>query len=1173
MATLEVHDGQGRVERVTVTHAQPIMFGSSPKCDIVLGGDGVLPFHGRIRWQAHKKQFKVDASPDAEFLWVNGHKMASSSFRQGDEVQVGRHRIFLIFEGEPNVPSPRGRDDVTQLLSPSFNAPPQAGKVLKRSGWSEPGEVESPLIERAANVSSVADRSDERIENKLTVASPTNPLFGWRRLLALFSRRANVPGQESVVSSPLIFGLVCSFLVLVLVGFSLYGIIARSAASRLYQEAVNNLEDGDYRNAIRRFDEFLRASPTDERAGKARVYRALADVRQYTTAAGTSWSLALEAEQAMFDTLKGEPAFRDSSTELDELVLRTGEALAERARVSFDARALTEAEASVKLHTKITGQVAEALLRKSGLLEKLEKARAAVRKAQFRRDRLAEMGTALKQGSSTGVYSARDAMVREYPDQSDDRELVALLNSANELIRKAVTFDPSGRPAETGPRTEVMGPPTTLVLRAPISDRPDFPAPSKKGSIVHALADGLAYGLDGETGTPLWQVPVGLSSPFSPLAIPGGTTVLAVDARHDELIRLDARTGAVAWRQSLGERVIDPPLVMGNQIFQATPAGKLLLLDLLTGALRGTVHLGMRLGRAPVGDESGQVLYLAAERDCLFVLSRDPLRCVAVVYLGHAPGAIGCPPARVGRYLIVAENHAINESRWRIFVQSEDGSTLTPVQQVTIPGWTWATPASSGTVLWSAGDRNGVAAYAVGAYGAKNPFRLIAQTPPDAKPSGPAFPYTKSERELWVSSGRPGRYELNLQAGKLNTSWTLGGAGPSVAPPQATGSLLVLSQQNDEAPGVVLWGVEARTGTVRWRTVLGSPWSLTPRVRAGKIEPAQTLLALGIDGSERKLSPEALASGGFLVSTIPRPGRFRIPPGSIGCVDGEGWTAIVPAMPTSKLLVRAGSGDFKEVSLPAPLGARPIRWENDLFVPGADGRAYLIDPLTGESRAEPFVPPFDRAKPTRWRAPVRIADDAIALADEAGRVRRLVRRNTPQPKVVLTAETSLGFQLDADLASLGEAVVVATTDGRVRSLAASDLSIVGSWTLAGPLALLPTSISDHCFLADKGGGLLALGKEGKQLWSTPSVDKQSVPSKLPVGSPAVLDQSLWFLNRDGSLQIRNLADGTLRETRRLDSLPAGGPIPLGPDLIIPVGLGSFRVLKGETGSEPPLKKR
>src|SRR5262249_56402785 len=144
---------------------------------------------------------------------------------------------------------------------------------------------------------------------------------------------------------------------------------------------------------------------------------------------------------------------------------------------------------------------------------------------------------------------------------------------------------PSGRPGETEPHPEPLGPPSTLVLRAPPSGAAVDAPPTPGGPLVFALADGLAYAVDGATGAPVWQAPVGLASPFPPQPIPGGSTVLAVDARHGELVRLDARTGALVWRQDLGGRVADPPLVLGTQILQPTPAGNLLVLDRPSAAL------------------------------------------------------------------------------------------------------------------------------------------------------------------------------------------------------------------------------------------------------------------------------------------------------------------------------------------------------------------------------------------------------------------------------------------------------------------------------------------------------------------------------------------------------------------------------------------------------------
>ncbi len=150
---------------------------------------------------------------------------------------------------------------------------------------------------------------------------------------------------------------------------------------------------------------------------------------------------------------------------------------------------------------------------------------------------------------------------------------------------------------------------------------------------------------DATTGAPLWQVPLGLASPYVPQPVAGEASVIAFDARSNELVRLDSRTGALAWRLDLRERVTDPPLVLGNQLAQVLPSGKVLMIALDSGELQASVNLGRPLLREPVHDESGRHLYVLGRQDCLFILTRDPLACSAVEYLGHLEGAIPCAGA------------------------------------------------------------------------------------------------------------------------------------------------------------------------------------------------------------------------------------------------------------------------------------------------------------------------------------------------------------------------------------------------------------------------------------------------------------------------------------------------------------------------------------------------
>ena len=1165
MAILEVHDGEGRVERVTISRDQTAMFGSSPKCEVVLNGTGILPFHGRLRWKEPPGKFKVDASPDAGFLLVNGTKMAASSVRQGDEIQVGDCRMFLISEADG--PDAGAREEKTRVQAPAFIAPPEAGTVIKRGSAraARAGEFAAPSVE-AAVPGSMRGKA-EAGANWANAPSPepvslaaTQPK--WKQILAKVMPRGAAPGQEKVMASPIIFGLGAVFVVLVGVGFQLLGAIRKSIADKQFNQAVENLDAGDYRNAIKRFDEFLEGNRSDPRVSKARVHRAMANVRQYTQSSGQSWELAFEAEREMYQKVANEPDFLDSRAELDDMILETGSAFADRAKASSDKKALGLAEDTVTLHNQVADKsMAETLLKKSRLNEKLADAHAAVRKTDTRASAHAAMDAALAKDSAAAVFAARDSLIIAYPDQAKDRELIARMTKATDLIKKAVKIDEAQRPGQTTPRPEAFGPPTSFVMRSADAGQPA--GATGDGPVVYATADGYAFGVDGVSGAPLWQKAIGLSSPFPPQAIPGGTvtTALAFDARHNELVRLKSKTGELVWRQSIGEPIVSPPLVLGNQILQPTPKGKILLIDLASGALRGSIDLGLPLsGGAPVADESGQYLYLTAEKDCMFILSREPMACTSVVYFGQEPGSIPCPPARVGRYLVVPENNQVNESRWRVFMLSEDGSKATLVQDVPIAGWTWGTPASAGTVIWATSDRGGVTAYGVGAYGEKDPFKPIAGTNPDAEPSGPGYGLAK-DRSQAISGSASGRSaRLRAQRGGRPAQ---PGLDPPRGRPRARASAVdpggdpasILTQQYNEGPGASLWCLDPQSGAVKWRTVLGAAWPSPPQLAAA----GETLTALGVDGKLVTLTHDSLAKGGFIESTLPKPGVFRIPPGSLARLDGDGWSAVVPALKASKLLVRIGTDDYKEVPLPTRIGATPIVWGPELFVPGDDGRAYLIDPKTGESRAEPFVPPFDRTRPTHWRTPVALGSDAVALADDAGHVRRLVRQTDPRPSLIVSAEASLGKGVDVDPASTGEAVILATRDGKVHALSAKDLNPVEVWKLEAPLAVGPASAGDKAFVADLGGGVLAIGKDGQKLWSV-----KLEGGAIVADPPSAVGDTVRFLTRDGTIHDRSAIDGSPLDKVALGILPSDTPITLGKELAVPVGLGTIRLVKPAT---------
>ncbi len=194
----------------------------------------------------------------------------------------------------------------------------------------------------------------------------------------------------------------------------------------------------------------------------------------------------------------------------------------------------------------------------------------------------------------------------------------------------------------------------------------------------------------------------------------------------------------------------------------------------------------------------------------------------------------------------------------------------------------------------------------------------------------------RSERTVWLGAGHPTRLDLDPEGGKIAIDWTLTDTGPAVAPPQIAAGLLVLTQQSNEGPGVLLWGIEPESGNVRWRTLLGTSWRIAPE--PGRLD-ASVLETLAADGRVVTLRPDRLATGGFVTLALPGPGDQRLPTGTLRRVEADDLGVLVAPSGTnpSSLLVRDSTspdGTYRRVELPGPVGASPIVWNDGLLVPG-----------------------------------------------------------------------------------------------------------------------------------------------------------------------------------------------------------------------------------------------
>ena len=382
MATLEIHDGRNQVRRVRINRENPAMFGSDPMCDIVLDGPGVQPFHGRIRWKS--RRYKADASPEVPWIEVNGLQVKSKSIYQGDEIRVGSCRIFLLSleegpdHGEktvvqdppttqgPSRPRPvAGNPDYhrMEMAPPSMEAPLPRTKHRISADFEEVEEaISGKKARKPRSLTSLMRKVGEKSAEVPVVDGPYRPSASRGPLRGLFGSFERAPGDDRVLGSPLVIGLVVTFALLV--GFSvlLWGMIGRANASRQYSVATEDMEAGNFPNAIKGFDAFLATNPAERRSGKAKVLRALARVRQHTGAVGASWGNALIEARAMVEEVGQSEEYRDSSLDLAEEIRKSAEALADRAADLAEPKVLAEAESAVGLHARVAGPAAGSLI-------------------------------------------------------------------------------------------------------------------------------------------------------------------------------------------------------------------------------------------------------------------------------------------------------------------------------------------------------------------------------------------------------------------------------------------------------------------------------------------------------------------------------------------------------------------------------------------------------------------------------------------------------------------------------------------------------------------------------------------------------------------------------------------------------------------------------------------
>ena len=274
---------------------------------------------------------------------------------------------------------------------------------------------------------------------------------------------------------------------------------------------------------------------------------------------------------------------------------------------------------------------------------------------------LKEMEAAIAAGKPMGAYAAQAKLVREHPELADEKQLAEEVQKAAAAEKAAIRFTDAKQPAETAER------PTPWLAALAVASHRGGTAPAQ--GTVCVRIDGAVYGLEAASGQLLWRRYVGFGSTGWP--IPIGADVLIADTVRHELLRIDAETGRLLWRQSFKTPFAEP-LVVNDRGFIGGDDGRVYVVDLKSGAIAGHLQFPQPIRIAPTLDRLKKHLYVTGDRASIYTISLSDMKCAGVYVTGHAPGTIRVPPVLVMDKLALAENNGVETSRLRLLNVNEN---------------------------------------------------------------------------------------------------------------------------------------------------------------------------------------------------------------------------------------------------------------------------------------------------------------------------------------------------------------------------------------------------------------------------------------------------------------------------------------------------------------------
>ena len=972
-----------------------------------------------------------------------------------------------------------------------------------------------------------------------------------RRSRARIEKSKKKRGQGNEFDTPLLLLGGGGLIVLLIAGGIIYYLLSREDADAILAEASEFYDSGSYTQAVNQYERFVTNNPGHQEFSAAKVRLGLAKIWKATS--GTSrFSGALDVTKQVLDRIEDEKEFETAKRDLSSRLPVIAQGLAAQAENATESEDITRfvAESKEALALCNNTKFIPSTFRDDVVLNEIRQTLDRVERAQEQKVRLAEalagMQEAIDAQDTAKAYAIHKQLTRENPGLLNNESLAAKVRAISAAEQQVVRFVAEARTAETAPRA------SPLVAQLALAGR-QGPATDLEG-MVSVRVDGAVYALNASDGKLLWREFVGLGANLPPVVLPDGD-LLVVDSLHHELLRLQAQSGKLLWRQSF-EGPILPPVPIEGRLLVAEQAGKLHVLEAANGESLGYVQFEQPLPVPPAVAPRGHRIYIVGDHSSVYTLSSDDYACLGVFFLGHASGSMAAPPVTVLNKVVVAENSGLETSYVHALARTDDERIAAIDASRRLDGLVNTPLLVAGRRLVALTTTGQVMVYEVGSGGGEQSLDQIATR--DAESGSPVARFgLLHERHVWSAGNQLNKLAIlptgnRLPVRDIDSDY---GGNTFDHPLQRSGDILFHVRRPRDQAGAVVAAMNMSSGKAHWQTELAVPLAGAPAIDA----VGKRITAVTASGAAYVFDRQAM---GRRIQDEAR--RLRSGPALSPLVESaglkQGRLALSSAGAKSILHFRpdAERGPLTSVRLAAPLSCPAVTWGEAFVAPTRVGQVYLYNGETAEQIGSPFQPALAADGQYNWLTPAVYGsgeDSRLALSDGLAKIYLLRREDQPEPNLQAEAEARLGNSpLTTRLAIAGDSVFAGSQNGQLARFALPSLERQPPVELEARIVWGPFNVGEQLLFATDTDELISVDVHGQIAW------REALAHGQPNGMPLAEKNSVLILWQQGSLSRILLQDGSESDFLQLEQPAVAGPIAFGGRLILASSDGTLLVV-------------